>query len=173
MPGMPSSKGALRVALVAWYSYWARMSAVRLKMPVAVRGIGRLLEVVEEVVVGDAVGIAGDAVGVEEVVFPAGAEVAGDAPEGDGEVVPAVGNGEGAEIDEAGEAPVFHENVGDAVVAVAEDEVFGRGTLALEEGDGLAGGAVAVGGEDPVGVARRASSTALVPSRPCVRLGRA
>lgn len=74
----------------------------------------------EEPVEGLAVGVGLGAIGGDEEVVEARHVVPGDRPRADGEVPPAVGDAELAEIDEADCSTTIEEDVGRAAVAVAD-----------------------------------------------------
>jgi hypothetical protein len=91
-------------------------------------------QVVEQAIEGLARWVGLRAVGLEEEGVPAGAQVPFEAPRGSGEVPPAAGNAEFSEVDEAGDGVVIDEDVGEAVIAVADDEVFIGRAKAFEFG---------------------------------------
>ncbi len=82
-------------------------------------------EIVEESVERDRLRIGPQAVTVVEGVLPSGAEVPCHAPSADDDIPSAVGNAEFAEVEVADHPPVLKQNVGKAVVAVADDHVLG------------------------------------------------
>jgi hypothetical protein len=134
-------------------------SAIRSSRPHGLRA-----EIPEKSVVADAFGVRIRAVGVEEVLLPARAVVPDRAQGGDGQIGPAVGNTQGAEIDVSGPATVVaDQRVRRARVAVADSELrSGGGSTSSARASSIVrpwwSSWRAAGSSKPAAARRRASS---------------
>jgi len=81
----------------------------------------------EQTVVGDAIGIGRDSVGLQQLALPARAVIQIRAPGRDGEIGPSVGDAEVAQVDVRRPAPVVgQQGIRRTAIAVAYDQPVGR-----------------------------------------------